>query len=306
MHKNMEMTYHVPVLKDESIGSLNINPDGCYVDLTFGGGGHSRAILEKLSPKGKLYAFDQDSDTFENIPDDKRITFIHSNFRFMRAQLRALGVEALDGVFADLGVSSHHFDEASRGFSFRYDALLDMRMNRSAMRSAKEIIETYSHGDLLKIFRDYGELKMPHKVASAVVYAREESPITTTGDLISAVERCTPKWEESKFLAKLFQAIRIEVNLEMESLKMMLEQSVKVLKNEGVLSIITYHSLEDRLVKNYMKSGNFEGKIEKDIYGRSSFVLDPLKKIILPSEEEIELNPRARSAKLRVAVKCGL
>lgn len=302
----MEMTYHVPVLKDESIGSLNINPDGCYVDLTFGGGGHSRAILEKLSPKGKLYAFDQDSDTFENIPDDKRITFIHSNFRFMRAQLRALGVEALDGVFADLGVSSHHFDEASRGFSFRYDALLDMRMNRSAMRSAKEIIETYSHGDLLKIFRDYGELKMPHKVASAVVYAREESPITTTGDLISAVERCTPKWEESKFLAKLFQAIRIEVNLEMESLKMMLEQSVKVLKNEGVLSIITYHSLEDRLVKNYMKSGNFEGKIEKDIYGRSSFVLDPLKKIILPSEEEIELNPRARSAKLRVAVKCGL
>lgn len=302
----MEMTYHVPVLKDESIGSLNINPDGCYVDLTFGGGGHSRAILEKLSPKGKLYAFDQDSDTFENIPDDKRITFIHSNFRFMRAQLRALGVEALDGVFADLGVSSHHFDEASRGFSFRYDAPLDMRMNRSAMRSAKEIIETYSHGDLLKIFRDYGELKMPHKVASAVVYAREESPITTTGDLISAVERCTPKWEESKFLAKLFQAIRIEVNLEMESLKMMLEQSVKVLKNEGVLSIITYHSLEDRLVKNYMKSGNFEGKIEKDIYGRSSFVLDPLKKIILPSEEEIELNPRARSAKLRVAVKCGL
>lgn len=299
----MNTTYHVPVLRNESIDSLNINPSGSYVDLTFGGGGHSRAILEKLSPEGRLYAFDQDSDTFLNIPDDNRIVFIHSNFRFMRSQLRALGVESVDGVFADLGVSSHHFDEASRGFSFRFDAPLDMRMNRTATRSAKEIIATYSHSDLIKIFRDYGELKMPHKIASAIVNTREENPILTTQDLINAVERYTPKREENRFLAKLFQAIRIEVNLEMESLKMMLEQSVKMLKKDGILSIITYHSLEDRIVKNFMKSGNYEGKITTDLFGHSSSELEPQRKIILPTDEEIEINSRARSAKLRVATK---
>lgn len=296
-------SYHIPVLKDESINSLEIKPDGKYVDLTFGGGGHSRAILEKLSNDGRLYVFDQDSDTFANIPNDKRIVFIHSNFRFMRAQLRALEIESVDGVFADLGVSSHHFDEASRGFSFRFDAPLDMRMNQTASRSAKDIIATYEHSELLRMFRDYGEIKMPHKVASAVLYAREVAPITTTNELMKAVERCTPKWEENKFFAKLFQAIRIEVNLEMESLKMMLEQSLKMLKKDGILSVITYHSLEDRLVKNFMKSGNYEGKITKDLFGRSSFDLEVQKKIIIPSEEELERNSRSRSAKLRVAKK---
>lgn len=296
--------YHIPVLRDETVNSLNIKQNGTYIDLTFGGGGHSRAILENLGKNGKLYVFDQDSDAIANLPDDKRITFIHSNFRFMRGALRNLGVESVDGILADLGVSSHHFDEADRGFSFRFDAELDMRMNKEATRSAYNVIAESDHTKLLTIFRDYGEIKMPHKVASAIIRAREESPIATTGDLIRAVERCTPKWEESKFLAKLFQAIRIEVNLEMESLKMMLEQSHKMLCTGGRMSIITYHSLEDRLVKNYMKSGNFEGKIIRDdIYGHSSCELEPIGKVIIPTENEIETNTRARSAKLRVAQK---
>lgn len=295
--------YHIPVLRDQSISALNINPEGIYVDLTFGGGGHSRAILEKLGENGLLFAFDQDSDTFANIPDDPRIIFIHSNFRFMRGALRAHGVMGVDGILADLGVSSHHFDEAERGFSFRFDTKLDMRMNKTASRSAYHVIAESDHKKLLEIFRDYGEIKMPHKVASAIERARDIAPITTTGELIKAVEKCTPKWEESKFLAKLFQAIRIEVNLEMESLKMMLEQSCKMLNPQGRLSIITYHSLEDRLVKNFIKSGNFEGNISRDLYGNSSSPLDSISKMILPSEEEIEQNPRARSAKLRVAEK---
>lgn len=296
-------SYHIAVLKDESIESLKIKPSGTYVDLTFGGGGHSRAILEKLDENGRLFVFDQDIDAKANLPEDSRITFIHSNFRFMRGALRNLGLTSVDGILADLGVSSHHFDQAERGFSFRFDAKLDMRMNCSAKRSAYDVIAESDHKKLLEIFRDYGEIKMPHKVASAIERARDIAPIVTTGDLINSVERCVPKWEESKFLAKLFQAIRIEVNLEMESLKMALEQSCKILAPQGVLSIITYHSLEDRLVKNYMRSCSFDGKVERDLYGRSSSALTPIGKVILPTQQEVEHNSRARSAKLRVAMK---
>ncbi|HIS34858.1 MAG TPA: 16S rRNA (cytosine(1402)-N(4))-methyltransferase RsmH [Candidatus Avirikenella pullistercoris] len=295
--------YHIPVLRNESIKSLDIRDNGIYVDLTFGGGGHSKAILEKLGKKGKLIAFDQDKDAIANIPDDNRILFIHCNFRYMRGALRAHGFSQVNGILADLGVSSHHFDASERGFSFRFDTPLDMRMNQKASFSAMEVIGNYNHQELLRIFKDYGELQMPHKIASCIEQAREKQPITTTGELLEAVKPCAPKRDESKFYAKLFQAIRIEVNHEMESLKMMLEQSKRMLAENGRLAIITYHSLEDRLVKNYMKSCNFEGRTEKDIFGNSRTELTPLSKVITPSEEEITLNPRARSAKLRVAVK---
>ena len=284
-------SYHVPVLFAESIDLLNIRPDGMYVDLTFGGGGHSRGILERLSAKGRLLGFDQDSDARRNVPDDARFTFIESNFRFMRGQLRLHGYEQVDGVLADLGVSSHHFDTRQRGFSFRFDAPLDMRMNQRARLSAADVVNRY-------------ELDAPHRIAGCIERVRRERPLASISDLIEAVAPVTPRGADSKFLAKLFQAIRIEVNGEMDALEMMLEQALRVLRPGGRLVVITYHSLEDRLVKNFMRSGNFTGKPEKDFYGRPRTPWElVVRKAIVPSAEETERNPRSRSAKLRAAEK---
>ncbi len=304
----MADVYHIPALADESIEGLNINPDGTYIDLTFGGGGHSRLILSHLSPKGRLFSFDQDADAKVNLIDDERFCFVESNFRFLRSQLRLRGVEdgEVDGVLADLGVSSHHFDTAERGFSFKADcdAPLDMRMNRSAAFSAKELVNTYDAEALAKVLKEYGELDTTYKIASCIVRAREQAELKTVGDLVSAVAPCTPKKDGAKFLTKLFQALRIEVNGEMEALKMALEQALKVLKPEGRLAVISYHSLEDRLVKNFIKCGNFEGKVEKDFYGNISSPMTAVsRKAIVPTPEEVERNPRSRSAKLRVAEK---
>ena len=297
-------SYHVPVLFAESIDLLNIRPDGMYVDLTFGGGGHSRGILERLSAKGRLLGFDQDSDARRNVPDDARFTFIESNFRFMRGQLRLHGYEQVDGVLADLGVSSHHFDTRQRGFSFRFDAPRDMRMNQRARLSAADVVNRYETGKLIRIFRDYGELDAPHRIAGCIERVRRERPLASISDLIEAVAPVTPRGADSKFLAKLFQAIRIEVNGEMDALEMMLEQALRVLRPGGRLVVITYHSLEDRLVKNFMRSGNFTGKPEKDFYGRPRTPWElVVRKAIVPSAEETERNPRSRSAKLRAAEK---
>ncbi len=296
--------YHTPVLLEESVSLLEINPEGTYADLTFGGGGHSRYILSKLGDGGRLYSFDQDKDTRANIPDDKHFHFVESNFRFLRGALRYRGVKAVDGILADLGVSSHHFDATERGFSFRGEAPLDMRMNQRGRLSAREVVNNYTAEELTRILGDWGEIDTPWKVANCIVRAREVSPIETTAQLVEAVKPATPKKDESKFLTKLFQALRIEVNGEMEALKMALEQSLKVLKPGGRLVVISYHSLEDRLVKNFMKSGNFRGEVEKDFYGRA---LAPFKiitrKAVTPSAEELERNPRSRSAKLRAAEK---
>ena len=294
--------YHVPVLFEESLDGLDIRPDGVYVDLTFGGGGHSRGILQRLGPQGRLYAFDQDRDARANLPEDSRLTFVESNFRFMHTWLRYLGVERVDGILADLGVSSHHFDTQQRGFSFRYDAPLDMRMNQRAQLTAADVVNNYDHVRLTAILRDYGELDSPHRITQCIERSRSVNPIGTINELIEAVAPVTPRGGESKFLAKLFQAIRIEVNGEMEALKMMLEQTVRTLAPGGRLVVITYHSLEDRLVKNFMRSGNFEGKAEQDFYGR---VLTPFRVLtriaVVPDVDEIERNPRSRSAKLRIA-----
>ena len=296
-----ETTYHIPVLFSESIDSLEIESDGVYVDLTFGGGGHSRGILAQLGEEGTLLSFDQDIDVLPNIPDDERLIFIRSNFKYLRGALRTYQVKTVDGIFADLGVSSHHFDASERGFSFRFDAPLDMRMNQEANFSAANVINEYEHADLLRIIRDYGEMKMPHKIASAIERAR---PISTTFELCESVRFLTLPHEESKFFAKLFQAIRIEVNGELEALKMMLEQGAKMLEKDGIFSIITYHSLEDRLVKNFFKTGNFEGVMKTDFFGRAESPLKPVSsKVIVPSDEEIQENSRSRSAKLRVAKK---
>lgn len=295
--------YHIPALLAETLQGLNIDPNGTYVDLTFGGGGHSAAILERLGEGGRLFSFDQDSDARENALDDPRFTFVHSNFRFVRSQLRYLGVDKVNGILADLGVSFHHFDVAERGFSFRFDAPLDMRMNQQSAFSAFDVINSYSHEQLLSIFREYGELQNPHKIASAVGRARDNAPINTTFELLEAIKCVTPPKDESKFYAKLFQAIRIEVNREMEVLKMMLEGGAKILDSGGVFAVITYHSLEDRLVKNYFKSGNFEGKIVTDFYGNTNCIFGKASKMIVASGEELERNPRSRSAKLRLVVK---
>ncbi len=295
--------YHIPVLLEESLDGLDIKPDGVYVDCTFGGGGHSCGILSRLGRDGMLVAFDQDADAEANLPDDDRVVFVRSNFRFLRSQLRARSVESVDGILADLGVSSHHFDDPSRGFSFRFDSPLDMRMNGSAGLSARDVVNTYDHADLLRIFRDYGQLQSPHKIAGQIISCRDNKSIETTGDLIEAVKRYTPAREESKFLAKLFQAVRIEVNGEMEALRMMLEQSVKVLSPGGRLAVITYHSLEDRLVKNFIRSGNCDGLLERDIYGNASLSLEAVGKPLTPSPGELERNSRSRSARLRVARK---
>ena len=295
-------TYHIPVMLNECIEHLDIKPDGVYVDLTMGGGGHTRAILEKLGPKGHLFSFDQDPDAERNAPADERHTFVASNFRFMRGALRLRGVTGVDGILADLGVSSHHFDAKHRGFSFRGDAPLDMRMNTRGGRTAADIINSYDKEALSRIFTEYGELETTWKIANCIERARSEKAITTTAELVEAIKPCTPPKDEAKFLTKLFQALRIELNGEMEALKMSLEQSLKVLNPGGRLVVMSYHSLEDRIVKNFMRSGNTEGRIERDFYGRTNTPLKVItRKAIVPTNEEIELNPRSRSAKLRVA-----
>lgn len=297
--------YHNAVLANESVNMLNVRPDGCYVDLTFGGGGHSGAILDQLGAHGSLYAFDQDSDARANAFDDERFHFVESNFRFLRGQMRLRSVEQVDGILADLGVSSHHFDVAERGFSFRADqAPLDMRMNTRATLSAREVINDYSNERLCALLGTFGEIETPYKVANCIERARRETPILTIAQLVAAVEPCTPRKDANRFLSKLFQAVRIEVNGEMEALKMALEQSLKMLRPGGRLVVISYHSLEDRLVKNFMRSGNFDARVEKDFFGRE---LTPFslvsRKAIVPSPEEVERNPRSRSARLRVAEK---
>lgn len=296
--------YHIPVLLEECMDLLNINPDGTYVDLTFGGGGHSAEIVARLGKKGHLYGFDQDKDAKINTLIDSRFTFVESNFRFMRGALRERGIVQVDGVLADLGVSSHHFDTRERGFSFRFDAPLDMRMNQRGGFTAEKLVNTYSNAELTRVLGDWGEIDTPYKVANCIERSRSLEPIMTISQLIEAVKPCTPKKDENKFLSKLFQALRIEVNHEMEALKMALEQSMKVLKPGGRLVVMSYHSLEDRLVKNYMRSGNFEGQVEKDFFGRqlSPFEL-VTRKAIAPNAQEQERNPRSRSAKLRAATK---
>ena len=297
-------TYHIPVMLEECIEGLAIKPNGTYVDLTMGGGGHTSEILRHLGPEGHLYSFDQDPDAQANAPQDERFTFVASNFRFLRGAMRLRGVERVDGILADLGVSSHHFDAKHRGFSFRGDAPLDMRMNTRSKRTAADIVNSYDKETLAKIFSDYGELDTTWKIANCIERARNIKPIETTAELVEAVKPCTPPKDEAKFLTKLFQALRIELNGEMEALRMALEQSLKILKPGGRLVIMSYHSLEDRIVKNFMRSGNTEGRIEKDFFGNSTSELKVItRKAVAPSAEEIERNPRSRSAKLRIAEK---
>lgn len=296
-------TYHVPVLLHESIDGLNIQPGGIYVDVTFGGGGHSREILARINGNGHLYSFDQDADAERNVVADKDFTFVCSNFRYLKNWMRYYGVEQLDGLLADLGVSSHHFDDESRGFSFRYDSPLDMRMNKRAGKTAADIVNDYEENQLADIFYLYGELKNSRRIASALVKARAEKRIETTTDFMKAVEPLFKREREKKDMAKLFQALRIEVNHEMDALKEMLQSATALLKPGGRLSVITYHSLEDRIVKNVMKSGNPEGKVEQDFFGRIETPFKLINKVTTPSQEEQERNPRSRSAKLRIAEK---
>ena len=300
-------SYHIPVLLQECIDGLSIRPDGVYVDVTFGGGGHSRAILSALGEKGHLYGFDQDSDAINNVPVDSRFTFVHSNFRYLKNWMRYHGVEQLDGLLADLGVSSHHFDEAGRGFSFRQDGPLDMRMNRQASLSAKDVIQTYNEKQLAQIFYLYGELRNARQLAAAIVRNRNIQPINTIDDFIKVVNPLMGKSREKKDLANVFQALRIEVNHELEALCEMLGSAIDLLKPGGRLVVLTYHSLEDRIVKNFMRAGNVDGKADKDFYGN---LLSPLKpvnnKVILPDAAEEERNPRSRSAKLRIAERLNI
>lgn len=298
--------YHVPVLLDQSVSALDIRSNGIYVDATFGGGGHSREILNRLGPDGKLISFDRDTDAIKNAPDDKRLILVHNNFRFVENFVRYNGYDGVDGILADLGVSSHQFDSGERGFSFRFDAPLDMRMNQKAKRNAADIVNNYSKEDLTKIFKIYGEIDKPWRAAELVCKARATAPIETTGQLSKAVEKMYNAQTEHKFLAKLYQALRIEVNMEMQALEDFLSGALSILKPGGILSVITYHSLEDRMVKNFMKSGNTEGEIIKDFYGKIESPFEIItRKPIIPDEEEISRNTRSRSAKLRVAAKRG-
>lgn len=297
----------MPVLLEESISGLAIQPGGTYVDVTFGGGGHSREILQRLGAGGHLYSFDQDADAEKNIMDDDRFTFVRSNFRYVKQWMRYYGVERVDGLLADLGVSSHHLDDATRGFSFRFeDAALDMRMNKRAGKTAADVVSNYSEQQLADILYLYGELKQARKIAGSIVKARSENPILTASDLMKAAfstAQLSPAMK--KDMARLFQALRIEVNHEMEALKEMLDGAISVLGEGGRLVVITYHSLEDRIVKNVMKAGNAEGRVSQDFFGRTEAPLKALSgKVITPSAEELERNPRSRSAKLRTAVKC--
>ncbi|MBQ1799392.1 MAG: 16S rRNA (cytosine(1402)-N(4))-methyltransferase RsmH [Prevotella sp.] len=301
--KNIAETYHVPVLLKDSIDGLNVFPGGVYVDVTFGGGGHSEEILNRLNGKGHLYSFDQDADAERNIRwNDSCFTFIRSNFRYLKNWMRYYNVEKIDGLLADLGVSSHHFDDESRGFSFRYDAPLDMRMNQRAGKTAADILNEYEEKTLADIFYLYGELKTARRIASIIVKARKERPIITTNDFLTIVEPLFRKEHEKKDMAKLFQALRIEVNHEMDALKEMLIGATELIRPGGRLSVITYHSLEDRIVKNVMKAGNVEGTVKQDFFGRIESTFVPVNnKVITPSREEQENNPRSRSAKLRIA-----
>lgn len=297
--------YHVPVLLEESVTGLNIKPGGVYLDLTFGGGGHSREILNRLGEEGCLMGFDQDEDAKQNVPEDKRFIFVNHNFRYLRNFMRFYGLEKADGILADLGVSSHEFDEAGRGFSFRFDAELDMRMNRRSRLTAAEVLNTYDEQRLCTLFRNYGEVENARRLTDFIVKARTGKALITSDDLYRAISPCIPKMKEKKYLAKVYQALRIEVNGELEALEEMLENAMEVLKPGGRLVVITYHSLEDRLVKNFFKSGNAEGKVEKDlIYGHVTHGFELVnRKVIVPTDEEVERNPRARSAKLRIAEK---
>ena len=300
-------TYHVPVLLQESVDGLDIKPDGIYVDVTFGGGGHSREILSRIGENGHLYSFDQDEDAEKNILNDNRFTFVRSNFRYLRNWMRFYGVEHIDGLLADLGVSSHHFDDETRGFSFRFDAPLDMRMNKRSGMTAAEILNNYDEEQLADIFYIYGEIKNARKVASAIIKARGIKAIETTGDLMQITESLFPREREKKETAKLFQALRIEVNHEMEALKEMLYGAQDVLREGGRLSVITYHSLEDRIVKNIMRAGNAEGKVNQDFFGRTVAPFRQISnKVIVPNEEEQQRNPRSRSAKLRISERCKM
>ena len=297
-------TYHVPVLLNESIDGLAIKPDGVYVDVTFGGGGHSKEILRWLGKKGHLYSFDQDPDAEKNIVNDDRFTFVRSNFRYLKNWMRYYGVDHIDGLLADLGVSSHHFDDETRGFSFRFDAPLDMRMNKRAGTTAAEILNNYDEEQLADIFYIYGELKNARKIAAAITKARNEKRIETTDDFLHVTEKLFQREREKKEMAKMFQALRIEVNHEMDALKEMLNGAMETLCEGGRLSVITYHSLEDRIVKNMMKAGNVEGKVKQDFFGRIEAPFRLVNnKVIVPSDEEQQQNPRSRSAKLRVAEK---
>jgi 16S rRNA (cytosine1402-N4)-methyltransferase len=299
--------YHQPVLLHETISGLVHNPDGVYVDVTFGGGGHSREILNKLSEKGKLIGFDQDKDATKNVISDSRFQFVQSNFKHLKKFLQFYKAYPVDGILADLGVSSHQFDEPSRGFSYRFNDKLDMRMDTSKGITAAEIINTYPHQKLAKLLFAYGEVKNAHKIAALIERVRMTNAIKTTGKLVEAITPALPKGKENKVLSQIFQALRIEVNSEMEALQSLLEQSVDALKTGGRIAIISYHSLEDRLVKNFFKTGNIEGKLHKDFYGNPLTPFTPItKKAITPTEEEIEQNPRARSAKLRIAEKLNL
>lgn len=299
-----EQTYHVPVLLKESVEGMNLQPEGIYVDVTFGGGGHSREILRQGDSTIRLFSFDQDEDAERNIVDDKRFTFVRSNFRYLHNFLRYHDVEEVDAVLADLGVSSHHFDDSERGFSFRFDGKLDMRMNKRAGMTAAEVVNTYDEERLANIFYLYGELKNSRKLASAITKARSNKQIVTIGDFLDIVKPMFGREREKKELAKVFQALRIEVNQEMEALKEMLYAATEALKPGGRLVVITYHSLEDRMVKNMMKTGNIEGKAEQDFFGN---VQTPFRlvnnKVIVASDEEVARNPRSRSAKLRIAEK---
>ena len=294
--------YHVPVLLEESVDGLDIKPGGIYLDVTFGGGGHSKEILRRLDAEGRLFGFDQDEDAEKNIVDDERFTFVRSNFRYLKNWMRYYGVEQIDGLLADLGVSSHHFDDETRGFSFRFDAPLDMRMNKRDGKTAADVLNDYSEELLSDIFYIYGELKNARRIAAAIVQARSEKRLETTGDLVKTTEKCFQREREKKEMAKMFQALRIEVNHEMDALKDMLYAACDLLREGGHLSVITYHSLEDRMVKNMMKAGNVEGKVEQDFFGRTDSPLRQIgSKVIVPSEEEQQRNPRSRSAKLRIA-----
>ena len=297
-------TYHVPVLLEESVGGLDIKHDGTYVDVTFGGGGHSRRILKELGGGGHLYSFDQDADAEKNVSPQDNFTFVRSNFRYLKNWMRYYGVDGLDGLLADLGVSSHHFDDETRGFSFRFDAPLDMRMNKRGGENAADLVNERSEEELADMFYLYGELKNSRRIAKAIAKAREQKPILTTQDLMDATLPLFPKERGKKDMARMFQALRIVVNHEMTALKEMLASATELLKPGGRLSVITYHSLEDRIVKNFMKTGNAEGKTTQDFFGR---VETPFRlvnnKVIVPSDEEQQVNPRSRSAKLRIAEK---
>lgn len=298
--------YHVSVLMNESVDGLAIQPDGIYVDVTFGGGGHSSEILSRLGNNGRLFGFDQDADAEKNIMNDDRFTFVRSNFRYLKNWMRYYEIEGIDGLLADLGVSSHHFDDATRGFSFRFDAPLDMRMNKRAGMTAADILNNYTEEQLADVFYLYGELKNARKVASIIVKTRQETPVLTTGQLLELTDRLFAKEREKKEVTKLFQALRIEVNHEMDALREMLMGACQLLKPGGRLSVITYHSLEDRIVKNVMRAGNAEGRVEQDFFGRMKSPLHLINnRVIVASDEELVANPRSRSAKLRIAEKCN-